>query len=54
MTMGLGGLSGCASGKSSSGTSTTVQGTNYDIVIVGEDTSIESSHSITLKLTVTP
>jgi hypothetical protein len=47
-------LSGCSSGKSAPEKSTPVQGTNYNIVIVGEDAGIEASHSITLQLTVTP
>lgn len=54
IAIGLGGLSGCSSGKGSSDT-TPVQGTTYDVVIVGTDVGFTNqSHTVTLHLTVTP
>jgi hypothetical protein len=53
LAIGLGGLSGCSSGKSSDSNQPPSQSTTYNVVIVGSDASIDASHSITLQLVVT-
>jgi hypothetical protein len=51
LALGVVSISGCSSGKDSSSGGTNT-GTTYSIVITGSDSSIQTSHSVTLQLVV--